>query len=40
METCFRSNVAGGSPTLESYMETRLNLAQEAFIYVFSFLLI
>ena len=24
METCFSSNVVGGSPALESYMETRL----------------
>ena len=24
METCFSSNIAGGSPTLKSYMETRL----------------
>ena len=27
METCFSSNVAGGSLALESYMETRLNSA-------------
>ena len=24
METCFSSNVAGGSPILKSFMETRL----------------
>ena len=29
METCFSSNVAGGSPALEIYMQTRLKLAEK-----------